>query len=180
MGKPQLNFNLIMSETAPVVDAPVVPEVSAKAVKKPAAKKAAPKKAAPAKKAQPIGLQIEEILTTTLKSRTGASSKKIIAALESRGIPNKPAIKRSLKALLDKGVIISSTGTGLAGSVKINPEESARRKKAAAAEKKAATAKKAAAAKKKKKTAAKKKARKTAAAKKKKAAKKKPASKKAK
>merc|ERR1712072_769810 len=165
MGKPQLNFNLIMSETAPVVDAPVVPEVSAKAVKKPAAKKAAPKKAAPAKKAQPIGLQIEEILTTTLKSRTGASSKKIIAALEARGITNKPAIKRSLKALLDKGVIISSTGTGLAGSVKINPEESARRKKAAAEKKKAAQAAK------KKAAAAKKKARKTAAAKKKKAAK---------
>merc|ERR1712019_255158 len=74
--------------------------------------------------------------------------KKLISALEAQGITNKPAIKRSLKALLEKGVLVAATGTGLNGSIKINPEESARRKKAAAA--KAAKAKKAAAAKKKK------------------------------
>merc|ERR1711865_361229 len=95
-----------MTESAP---APVAPVPAAKVAKKPVAKKApaAKKTNAIAKKAAaPIGIQIEEVLSTVLKSRTGASSKKIIAALADKG---------------------------LNGSVKINPEESARRKKAAKA-----------------------------------------------
>merc|ERR1711957_1065937 len=118
-------------------------------------------------------IQIEEVLSTVLKSRTGASSKKIIAALADKGVTNVPAIKRSLKALLEKGVLVSAAGKGLNGSVKINPEESARRKKAAKA--KVTKAKKALATKKKaakKKIAKKKPASKAKAAKKKAAAKK--------
>merc|ERR1712168_1756905 len=116
----------------------VVPEVSAKANTKKAARPAAKKTTA--KKAAPIAPAIEELLSPTLKPRSGASTKKLISALEAQGITNKPAIKRSLKTLLEKGVLVAATGTGLNGSIKINPEESARRKKAAAA--KAAKAKK--------------------------------------
>merc|ERR1712117_42893 len=152
-----------MSESVPA------PVPAAKTV----TKKTTPKKTGPS-----LSDSIQALLAGSLKSRQGASLKKIVAGLQAQGFTNLPAIKRSLKALIEKDVLVAATGKGLNGSIKINPEESARRKKAAAAKAKAVKAKKAAAAKKKKAAqaakkkaaAAKKKARKAAATPKKKAA----------
>merc|ERR1712117_798233 len=126
-----------MSESVPA------PVPAAKTV----TKKTTPKKTGPS-----LSDSIQTLLAGSLKSRQGASLKKIVAGLQAQGFTNLPAIKRSLKALIEKDVLVAATGKGLNGSIKINPEESARRKKATAAKKKArraAATKKKAAAKKK-------------------------------
>merc|ERR1712002_1421978 len=111
-----------------------------------------------------------------IKSRTGTSARKIVAAVKAAtGSTNEAAIKRALKSLVASGALVNAKGQGIAGSLKISPAESARRKKAASGKKaaaKAAARKKKQAAAKKAKAAAKKRA---AAAKKKAAAAKKKA-----
>merc|ERR1712048_549620 len=116
-----------MSESVPA------PVPAAKTV----TKKTTPKKTGPS-----LSDSIQTLLAGSLKSRQGASLKKIVAGLQAQGFTNLPAIKRSLKALIEKDVLVAATGKGLNGSIKINPEESARRKKAAAAKAKAVKAKK--------------------------------------
>merc|ERR1712047_186066 len=121
-------------------------------------------------------------------SRSGHSVRKLLDLVKQENKYNNDlALKRALKKLLSENRLVSIKGSGLSGSVKISPEESARRKAAVrktaaakkakvAAKKKSADAKKKAAAKKKasrRKTAPKKKA----GGKKKTAAKKKPAKK---
>merc|ERR1712047_211616 len=109
-------------------------------------------------------------------SRSGHSVRKLLDLVKQENKYNNDlALKRALKKLLSENRLVSIKGSGLSGSVKISPEESARRKAAVrktaaakkakvAAKKKSADAKKKAQAAKKKKMAAKKKA---AAAKKK-------------
>merc|ERR1711931_263113 len=123
--------------------------------------KAAPKKAAGPAKINLRQASLEAI--AGIKSRTGTSARKIVAAVKaSTGSTNEAAIKRALKSLVASGALVNAKGQGIAGSLKISPAESARQKKAAGAKKKAAKSKKKKVSKKKaspkKKAAAKKKA----------------------
>merc|ERR1711893_384345 len=138
----------------------------------PAAKKSAPR-ARQAATAISRKLNCENMIIETVvnnPSRTGHSVRKLLEIVKQENKYNNDlALKRALKKLLAENRLVSVKGSGLSGSVKISPEESARRK---AAVRKTAAAKKAKIAAKKKSADAKKKAakKKAQAAKKKKMA----------